>query len=140
MAEQAINTIYLLGEQPDLLCSQIIKNLTAAVFTPSSTDNDNHAAAEATEALQDDEARSVPPTPARTIDMSAPTPYKISRSESQESLKNDHAGSFPLAQLVFVVGHVAIKHIVYLELVEREFKRRKDETAKRECPHVSSRD
>jgi hypothetical protein len=31
------------------------------------------------------------------------------------------------SQLLFVVGHVAIKHIVLLELVEREWKRQKDE-------------
>lgn len=55
----------------------------------------------------------------------------MTRSESQQSVKaEDGATAFHLAQLVFVVGHVAIKHIVYLELVEREFKRRKDETAK----------
>ena len=37
MAEQAINTIYLLGEQPDLLCSDMLKHLTANVFiTPPS--------------------------------------------------------------------------------------------------------
>ena len=35
-----------------------------------------------------------------------------------------------LSQLVFVVGHVAIKHLVYLELIERELKRRKDVDAK----------
>jgi hypothetical protein len=34
MAEQAINTIYLLGEQPDQLCSLIIKNLTEKAFHP----------------------------------------------------------------------------------------------------------
>lgn len=33
--------------------------------------------------------------------------------------------AFRVAQLLFVVGHVALKQIVYLELVEREFKRRK---------------
>ena len=32
MAEQAINTVYALGERPDLLCSSLIKNLTRRVF------------------------------------------------------------------------------------------------------------
>lgn len=32
MAEQAVNTIYLLGEQPDKLCTKIIKDLTTKVF------------------------------------------------------------------------------------------------------------
>lgn len=133
MAEQAINTIYLLGEQPDALCSQIIKNLTGRAFTPTAKGD----AAETVEpetlmATEDASDSAVPPTPAKTIDMSAPTPFKMTRSESQESVKDDFSGSFALAQLVFTVGHVAIKHIVYLELVEREFKRRKDENAKRE--------
>jgi condensin complex subunit 1 len=50
--------------------------------------------------------------------------------------KSDEVGAFALAQLLFVVGHVALKHIVYLELVEREFKRRKDEKAKGELTEV----
>jgi len=124
MAEQAINTIYLLGEQPDQLCGQIIKNLTTKVFATSSADG-----AEAVVDEDADEPRA-PSTPIRTLDMSAPTPFKMTRSESLDSVREDSMGSFPLAQLVFVVGHVAIKHIVYLELVEREFKRRKDEKAK----------
>ena len=138
MAEQAINTIYLLGEQPDSLCSNIIKNLTANVFSApsSSTAPPPDFGDSQPEQEQEEEPAStpVPPTPARDIDMSAPTPRKatMSRSSSSASLKEDTSGSFPLAQLVFTVGHVAIKHIVYLELVEREFKRRKDEKAKRE--------
>lgn len=32
-----------------------------------------------------------------------------------------------LSQLVFIVGHVAIKHIVHLEFIEAECKRRKAE-------------
>ena len=39
----------------------------------------------------------------------------------------DVGNSFHLSQLVFLVGHVALKHIVHLELVEREWKRRKEE-------------
>ncbi|WVR03312.1 hypothetical protein IAU60_000303 [Kwoniella sp. DSM 27419] len=112
MAEQAINTIYLLGEQPDALCSDIIKNLTAKVFDQPSGSN----------------ASSPPPGESTEAD-------GVSADEAQGSNagKHDQTGSFNLAQLVFVVGHVAIKHIVYLELVEREFKRRKDETAKQKA-------
>ena len=124
MAEQAINTIYLLGEQPDQLCGQIIKNLTTKVFSNTSDGRDG------TPAGDDADEPRAPMTPVRTLDMSAPTPFKMTRSESVDSVKEDSMGSFPLAQLVFVVGHVAMKHIVYLELVEREFKRRKDEKAK----------
>lgn len=34
---------------------------------------------------------------------------------------------FHLSQLLFVVGHIVIKHIVFPELVEQEWKRLKDE-------------
>ncbi|WAR52714.1 hypothetical protein PtB15_2B139 [Puccinia triticina] len=36
----------------------------------------------------------------------------------------DHP-SDALSQLIFLAGHVAVKHLVHLELIEREFKRRK---------------
>ena len=45
----------------------------------------------------------------------------------QDEKEKDVGDVFELSQLMFVVGHVAIKHIVFLELVEREWKRQKDE-------------
>ena len=128
MAEQAINTIYLLGEQPDLLCGSVIKNLTARVFSrpevqpaPETAEASDHRGEQDAE----DSSSGKPGSPSRLTRSRA-------SSSASASAKDDHAGAFALAQLVFVVGHVAIKHIVYLELVEREFKRRKDENAKRE--------
>jgi hypothetical protein len=64
------------------------------------------------------EAGSTPQTPKEAS--SGPT-------KSERLVMSDFSSSFELGQLVFVVGHVAIKHIVYLELVERELKRRKEE-------------
>lgn len=132
MAEQAINTIYLLGEQPDSLCGELVKNFTERVFsvirpaTPS-------------------QEEAMPSTPkAAPVDLEAETPMPASQDAGEISatpraatpvnpaVSQDPGSSYTLAQLVFVVGHVAIKHIVYLELVEREFKRRKDEKAKGE--------
>lgn len=143
MAEQAINTIYLLGEQPDQLCSEIIRNLTEKVFNPLSADMVGRERA-STPTPGDEEDYDVPPTPAalqvpETPHIAIPatpmwnipaTPLAMERTSSQGSVKEDRTASFPLAQLVFTVGHVAIKHIVYLELVERECKRRKDEASK----------
>jgi hypothetical protein len=40
---------------------------------------------------------------------------------------DDTWDAFELSQLLFVVGHVAFKHIVYLELVQREWNRQKQE-------------
>ncbi|KAJ9105989.1 hypothetical protein QFC19_003324 [Naganishia cerealis] len=105
MAEQAINTIYLLGEQPDVLCTSIIQELHKQAFQKGGS-----------------------------ADAQQPVSEVGSNDVSSRSLTTPSPGSSPgpfkLAKLIFVVGHVAIKHIVYLELVEREFKRRKDEAAK----------
>ncbi|KAE9404631.1 hypothetical protein BT96DRAFT_955569 [Gymnopus androsaceus JB14] len=102
LAEQAINTIYALGQQPDALCSEIIKKMTVRVFTPK-------PAAEAPpkdpDAMDEDEAE----------------------NPSQSAGGQDKGDAFELAQLLFVVGHVAIKQIAYLEVVEREMKRQRDE-------------
>jgi condensin complex subunit 1 len=145
MAEQAINTIYLLGEQPDQLCSQIIKNLTEKAFRPRPRDLEVEVEVRPMTPTQaeDEDDDDVPPTPATlmppdtpaippTPAWSMPATPGMERQSSQDSIKSDiqSTPSFALAQLLFTVGHVAIKHIVYLELVEREFKRRKDEKVK----------
>ena len=46
---------------------------------------------------------------------------------TQDNGERDVGDAFELSQLLFVVGHVAIKQIVFLELIEREWKRQKDE-------------
>ncbi|KAK8845335.1 hypothetical protein IAR55_006048 [Kwoniella newhampshirensis] len=126
MAEQAINTIYLLGEQPDALCSGIIKNLTAKVFDkPSGSDGSPSVEAEDGDAEQAEEE-------------GKDSEKADGDASLEQDEKKDQTGSFRLAQLVFVVGHVSIKHIVYLELVEREFKRRKDENAKQKAAAKSA--
>ena len=43
-----------------------------------------------------------------------------------------------LSQLLFIVGHIAIKQIVHIELCELEFKRRKAEKEKKAAPRVSN--
>ncbi|WVQ93873.1 hypothetical protein IAU59_000951 [Kwoniella sp. CBS 9459] len=130
MAEQAINTIYLLGEQPDALCSELIKDLTAKVFDqPSSSNAASPPTGDDANTAVDGDAQD-----AEAVDATISTDARAEPTrEGSVEQKGDQAGSFKLAQLVFVVGHVAIKHIVYLELVEREFKRRKDETAKQKA-------
>ncbi|KAJ1033083.1 hypothetical protein NDA16_000361 [Ustilago loliicola] len=113
LAENALNTIYLLGEQPDALCTDIIRSMTSRVFgskTASQLQSLNGA--------NDDDAVS---------DVSMPDAQEASSSSGDGPVMGD---AFQLAQLLFVVGHVALKHIVYLELVEREYKRRKAEADK----------
>lgn len=122
MAEQAINTIYALGERPDVICDKIIRNLTRRAFasptrakTPPPKDPD---------AMDEDEPKDV------AEEGAGPSQADISNSQannSQSDEPKDSGDAFALSQLLFVVGHVAIKHIVYLELVEREWKRQKHE-------------
>lgn len=61
-------------------------------------------------------------TPAETDD-------SVAAHESQEQEPKQSSAS-ALSQLLFLVGHVAIKQIVHLELTELEFKRRKQEKEK----------
>lgn len=46
--------------------------------------------------------------------------------------------SLALSQLLFVVGHIAIKQIVHLEICELDFKRRKAEKEKTQTPNMST--
>lgn len=126
LAEQAINTIYALGEHPDVLCNEIIKNLTRRAFNqdrkPKTTST---------------ECQPSQPTEKDPSIMDEAHPGDVTRSSDDisappESTQGDGQGqdvgdAFELSQLLFVVGHVAIKQIVFLELVEREWKRQKDE-------------
>lgn len=84
VAEAAIDAMYLLGEQPDAMCTDIVRRMSYAAFTPTGRAADD---------------------------------------------------AYRMAQLVFVVGHMGLKQMVYLELVEREFKRRK---SVRDAPNDSS--
>ncbi|KAG6370249.1 non-SMC mitotic condensation complex subunit 1-domain-containing protein [Boletus reticuloceps] len=128
MAEQAINTIYALGDQPDELCNEIIKNLTRRAFTrkPQPPTLDAPVGEERDPNATEEDAE----PPASTAFAShAPMSQGVSFTQGgcQASGEKDVGDVFHLSQLLFVVGHVAIKHIVFLELVEREWKRQKDE-------------
>ena len=117
MAEQAINTIYALGEHPDALCNTMIKNLTRRAFAsrPKASIPENGS-----EAMEQDQPTGDNTDGDVTITQDGP----ISNDDDR-----DIGDAFELSQLLFIVGHVAIKHIVFLELVEREWKRQKDEKA-----------
>lgn len=95
--------------------------------------------AEELEALAiDDSLAEIEVTEDGEVDMETQTATSPSVAATTSFLTADFASSFELGQLVFVVGHVAIKHIVYLELVERELKRRKEEKTARGEPILFS--
>ncbi|KAG0342692.1 Condensin complex subunit [Podila horticola] len=103
VAEQALNTIYLLGEHPDILCGDIIKTRCKTIFN-----------------LQEDENSRVEPSPTPDVNMVS--------EDLTVNLSAENAfviDSWQLSQLLFIVGHVAMKHIVHMEVIEEEFKRRK---------------
>jgi len=120
VAEQAINAIYALSKHPDVLCSEIIRRKTRAVFARSTQQEPSRPSSR-------DEMQ-IEPSQAPTLDgadstVPASQASPIKRQNSKESV-------IGLSQLLFIVGHVAIKQIVHLELCELDFKRRKQEKDK----------
>ena len=116
MAEQAINTIYALAEKPDQLCDAIIRNLTKRAFGKKVTIAANPPNPSAGDSDRMDEDEDTTPQP---------EPESTQAGAQGSSTGDDQGDTFELSQLIFVVGHVAIKHIAHLELVEREMKRQK---------------
>jgi len=106
VAEQAASAIYALSKHPDVLCSHILKRKTRFVFQPQLQRPSPSA-----EAADGDEQR----------------PGTASSDGQGARPKTTSAA---LSQLLFVVGHIAIKQIVHLELCELDFKRRKAEQEK----------
>jgi len=124
LAEQAINTIYALGEHPDVLCTDIVKKLTLRAFSRrSKTENKSEPQTQSQSEKDPDVMDEDHPGDTTR----APDDPVASSQATQDDRESDVGDAFELSQLLFVVGHVAIKHIVYLELVEREWKRQKDE-------------
>jgi condensin complex subunit 1 len=114
VAEQAISAIYALSKHPDTLCSEILRRKTKHVFKKcTSTSNPTSPG----------DASGAPPTPP---------------PETHEDQESEQKGSIALSQLLFVVGHVAIKQIVHLELCELDFKRRKNEKEKNKPAETTS--
>lgn len=123
LAEQAINTIYALGEHPDVLCNDLIKNLTVRAFSRQPKAKSEKLPDKDPDAMNEDCA----------VDAARESDDTATPEATQERNATDVGDAFELSQLLFVVGHVAIKHIVFLELVEREWKRQKDEKQAGRC-------
>ncbi|KAH7064602.1 armadillo-type protein [Macrophomina phaseolina] len=114
VAEQALDAIYALSKHPDILCSEIIRRKTKEVFAPK--------------VKRPGTAESHQNNPDKMEIEERPA-----SRDSQHSSQQDEKAQQPalaLSQLMFIVGHVAIKQIVHLELCEQDFKRRKAEKEK----------
>ncbi|KAK8183630.1 condensin [Phyllosticta capitalensis] len=110
-AEQALDAIYALAKHPDTLCTEIIRKKTKEVFAPQQVQRPSTAGSQGSQAASQADGR-------------PPSQGSEKASESDESKQRATLG---FSQLLFIVGHVAIKQIVHLELCEQEFKRRKAE-------------
>jgi len=111
VAEQAIGAIYTLSKHPDTLCSEILRRKTKYVFQQRTAP----AAEDVSMAGAEDGLPTPPP----------------------EGAEKPQKGSLALSQLLFLVGHIAIKQIVHLELCELDFKRRKAEKEKQKPANPS---
>ena len=112
VAEQAIGAIYTLSKHPDTLCSEILRRKTKHVFEPRSAQSQP-------EQMEGVEGQS---------GLQTPPPEEPERTQK---------ASLALSQLLFIVGHIAIKQIVHLELCELDFKRRKAEKEKTKSINAS---
>lgn len=107
VAEQAISAIYSLAKHPDTVCSDIVRGKTKRVFQPQPARHDS--------------AR--PSADGSELSSQTPEPEDTALVQRQKP-------AIALSQLLFLVGHIAIKQIVHLELIELDFKRRKAEKEK----------
>ncbi|KAJ2832812.1 condensin complex non-SMC subunit Cnd1 [Coemansia furcata] len=109
-AEQALNTIYALGEKPDALGARIIRaqaGLVQGLLTLSKADTAPQVDEFSMDVDGEDEAS--------TPDADAEPPAR------------KLVDPWDLTRMLFIVGHIAIKEIVLLESIEAELKRRKSD-------------
>ncbi|KAJ1981931.1 condensin complex non-SMC subunit Cnd1 [Dimargaris xerosporica] len=114
LAEQVVNTLYALSEQPDTICTEIIRRKTHEVMgTPTQSDQ-------------------APPSDASGPEAEEPA---MGGSQASQELGQWVGSAYSLCQLLFLVGHVAIKQILLLEVIEAELKRRKGSSQHKRTPH-----
>ncbi|EGU12311.1 Condensin complex subunit 1 [Rhodotorula toruloides ATCC 204091] len=129
MAEQAVNTIYNLGDQPDALCSEVLRQMTVRVFGPRASPKNKGKAKEQDGEDVDGDAEMAEDEAKEAGEDAAPD--AMDEDDGAAGPQDPLTGNaFDLSQLVFVAGHCAIKQLVHLELVERDLKRRKAEEDK----------
>ncbi|KAH0543293.1 hypothetical protein FGG08_002356 [Glutinoglossum americanum] len=112
VAEQAIGAIFVLSKHPDTLCSDILRRKTKSVFSQRSSSFHQEPTDDEEDPITQDE-------------------------QPHETIDSKSKGAPALSQLLFIVGHIAIKQIVHLELCELDFKRRKAENDKGKQPGES---
>ncbi|WPH00516.1 putative subunit of condensin protein complex [Acrodontium crateriforme] len=127
MAEQAIGAIYVLSKHPDVLCSEILRRKTRTVFASKA----RSPQADVEMSGMDDDGD------VEMSDIPDEVPKPLSAPKDGET-SDDGSAALALSQLLFTVGHIALKQIVHLELCEQDFKRRKAEKEKPKADAPSS--
>ncbi|KZV63967.1 ARM repeat-containing protein, partial [Peniophora sp. CONT] len=150
-AEQALNAVYALAEKPEVVAERVIRDLTRRAFTSApmpATGQDGSASPPQPHPEQEKEREERDPDAMETDDeeetikakaqeggeegeedrAATPQPQAAPGPSQASAVPGGDAGdAFGLSQMFFVVGHVAMKQIVHLELIEREMKRKKHE-------------
>ncbi|KAJ3304406.1 Condensin complex subunit [Blyttiomyces sp. JEL0837] len=135
-AEQAINTIYLLSEHPDIISTQIINTISERVFK---SEVDRVSESMMTSLTLNDTPSadaSVAPAAEPSGLETSEQPEATSEAETSENMTD----AFEMSKLCFLVGHVAIKQIEHLENIEAECKRRKGRDEKTKSAGAKSGD
>ncbi|PPJ59415.1 hypothetical protein CBER1_02385 [Cercospora berteroae] len=125
LAEQAIGAIYALSKHPDVLCSEIVKRKTRTVFTPRRTPTPAPK-----QEPQEDNSQIDNDGDVEMSEVQEEEPMQVDQEAQAEPSTNSYNQALGLSQLLFAVGHIALKQIVHLELCEQDFKRRKAEKEK----------
>lgn len=141
VAEQAISAVYALAKFPDQLCTDIIRRKTKSVFAqgleiPGGGSREGSAAPpetprSAVDADGDEDMMDVDMEDAAAV---APPPLPAAAAAAGDEDEKKKGKAFALSQLLFIVGHVAVKQIVHLEIMELDFKKRKSDSEKSESP------
>ncbi|KAJ3216820.1 Condensin complex subunit [Dinochytrium kinnereticum] len=129
--EQALNTIYALAENPDIISGTIIKRYSSRFFKvppPPDTLDEITDAFNVTMNLND------------RMDTEQSPALQGEDTELNSSSDGFEVDPVELSKLCFMVGHVAIKQIAHLEAIETEWKRRRNKDRASKAPTVGGSD
>eukprot|EP00741_Cyanophora_paradoxa_P018577 tig00021070_g17935.t1 len=127
-AEQAINAVYALCLRPEELCAELLRRLARRVFgdgsssSSSSASGSDAASGRGSSGSSSSGNGSAEGGDAMAADAEAPAPAPDAAAAAPG---RGEATPGQLARLFFVVGHVALKHVVYMEEVAALIKRRR---------------
>eukprot|EP00741_Cyanophora_paradoxa_P018581 tig00021070_g17937.t1 len=126
-AEQAINAVYALCLRPEELCAELLRRLARRVFgdgsssSSSSASGSDAASGRGSSGSSSSSGGGAEGGDAMAADAEAPAPAPAEAAAAAPG----EATPGQLARLFFVVGHVALKHVVYMEEVAALIKRRR---------------